>query len=118
MKYWQIIYRTGEEDWETKEVIISDEQYKLVQEVIRGNGDYIVLKDKPTIKRTSIVSINDAGEIVASYQRQGIKIDGLLEPAEKPRLISDGKPIKTDIERKAEMFKKMRADLSSKGIIK
>ena len=82
--YWKIIYRTGEEDWGTKEVIINNEQYKLIQNALIGGEDFIVLKDKPSIKRTSIVSISEADDIVTEYQRQGLKIDGLLEPVNKP----------------------------------
>jgi hypothetical protein len=86
MKYWQIIYRTGQEDWETKEMIIDDNQYKLVQNALINGEDMIVIRDKPTIKRTSITSINSADKIVAEYQQQGLKIDGLLEPVSVPKI--------------------------------
>lgn len=91
MNYWQIIYRTGSEDWETKEVIITNEQYKKVQLVLQNKGDLIILEDKPTIKRTSIVSINPADEIVAEYQRAGVKVDGLLDPPQNPLLTGETK---------------------------
>jgi hypothetical protein len=112
MKYWGIIYRTGQEDWETKELLIDDIQYRLVQNALINGEDLIVIKDKPTIKRTAIVSINPADDIVATYQEQGLKIDGLLEPADKQKLLGNkdgGLKSFSDIlkEKKEKLFKKM-----------
>ena len=90
MKYWKIVYRTGEEDFETKEVIIDNEQYKLIQNALLRGEDFIVLKDKPTIKRSSIASISEADDIVSEIQRTGLKVDGLLEPAKHPLLGNRG----------------------------
>ena len=115
MNYFKIIYRTGEEDWETSEVIIDEIQHAKIQDQMSEGSDFIFVKDKATIKRTAIVSITSANNIVVEYQRQGIKIDGLLKPVESRPLISDGKPIKSDIERRREMFKKMLENLNEKN---
>lgn len=86
MNYFKIIYRTGEEDWETSEIIIDENQHKKIQEQMASGADYVFIKDKATIKRTSITSIASANDIVGEYQKQGVKINGLLTPAEKPKL--------------------------------
>ena len=91
MRFWQIIYRTGEEDFETKEVLIDDNQYKQIQKALIEGQDMIVIVDKPTIKRTSIVSINEATGIVKDYQSQGLTIPGLLAVSETPRLTGEVK---------------------------
>ncbi len=78
--FWQIIYRTGEEGFETKEIIINDEQYKQVQDALKNGEDFIILRGKPTIKRTSIASINEASKIVGDYAQQGLQIPGLPNP--------------------------------------
>jgi hypothetical protein len=89
MNYWQIIYYTGKEDYETKEMIITAEQYKQVQEAITNGEDYIVIKGKPTFKRNQIASINEADDIVAEYKRNGTlnlifpKAGDLPEPDEE-----------------------------------
>ncbi len=57
-KYWQIIYRTGEEEYASKEFVINDDQYKQVQQAIVEGDEFIIIPDKPTIKRSSIASIN------------------------------------------------------------
>ncbi len=90
MKYWQIIYYTGEGEFETKEVLINDDQYKQVQKALNEGREFIILENKPTIKSKLIASMNDAGSIVSEYQRLGIKVDGLLMPVEKPKEISNG----------------------------
>jgi len=86
--YFKIIYRTGEEDWETGEIIVDEEQHAKIQKQMSEGSDFIFIKDKATIKRTAIVSITSANDIVANYQKQGLKVEGFLEPAEKPKQIT------------------------------
>lgn len=67
---WQIIYYTGEtfenengkKNFETREILITDEQYKQVQEAIKEGDDFIIMENKPTIKRSLIASITQAGK--------------------------------------------------------
>jgi hypothetical protein len=109
MRFWQIIYRTGEEDFETKEVLIDDNQYKQIQKALIEGQDMIVMAGKPTIKRTSIVSINEATGIVKDYQSQGLVIPGLLAVSETPRLTGEVKKaesIKDFLARTSDAFKK------------
>lgn len=111
MNYFKIIYRTGEEDWETSEIIIDENQHNKIQEQLSGGSDMIFVKDRATIKRSCITSIGSANDIIANYQKQGIKIDGLglLEPAEKPKEIAGGVRKFGDIfkEKKDEFYQRM-----------
>ena len=111
MNYFKIIYRTGEEDWETSEVIIDESQYSKIQEQLSNGGDMIFIKDKATIKRSCITSIVSANDIVANYQRQGLKVDGLLEPANQPKLIGKTIPNK---ERVGEYLKRTEKSFKQK----
>ena len=86
--YFKIIYHTGEGDWETGEIIVDKEQHTTIQKQMSEGSDFVFIKDKATIKRTAIVSITPADDIVVTYQKQELKIDGLLEPAEKPKEIT------------------------------
>lgn len=108
MNYFKIIFRTGEEDWEIKELIINENQNGKIQEQMSNGGDFIFIKNQ-TIKRTSIVSITSANQEIAEYQRQGIKVDGLLEPVEKPKEITGRIRKFGDIftEKKDELYKRM-----------
>ena len=87
MKYWKIIFYTGEGEFETREMIINDKEYKQVQKVLAQGGDLIILKDKPTVKRTSIASIIEADREINEYRDEGIIVDGVLENPKKPKML-------------------------------
>ena len=110
MNYYKIIFRTGEAEWETGELIIDESQNDKVQEQIANGNDFLLVKGQ-TIKRTAIVSITSANDIVRDYQKQGIKIDGLLEPVSRPLIGNAGGRMKTAAEiikeKKGDFFKKM-----------
>ena len=95
MKYFKIIFRTGEEDFETKEIIINEDQHKEIQNQIIDGSDFVVVRNKATIKRTSIASISEANDIVAEYQKEGVKIDGILDAPELPKLSGEVRQPKT-----------------------
>ena len=78
MKYWEIIYYTGREDYETKSVIINNDEYKKLQNMPK-DVDLVMLNGRPSFKRSLIASINEATNIVLDYQNQGLQI-GLSEP--------------------------------------
>jgi hypothetical protein len=105
---WQIIYRTGQEEYATKEILITDAQYLRVQEELANGNDFIILKDKPTIKRTSIASINKADDIISEYQRNGVTFDGLpaIKAPEEPKQIGKSESVKEMIARKSKEIKK------------
>ena len=88
MKYWKVNYYTAEGEFETKSFIITDEQHNQIRQAMDRQVEFIGIEGKPTIKRTLIATIIDANNEVAEYQRQGIKVDGLLEPTEKPKEIT------------------------------
>lgn len=102
MRYWEITYYTGGDDFETKELIINGDQYDRIQEAISRGSEFIILEGKPTIKTKMIASINPADTIVAEYQKQGLKIDGLLEPVEERFLLG-----KTEKEQTREGLNKL-----------
>lgn len=95
MKYFKIIFRTGEEDFETKEIIINEDQHKEIQSQIVDGSDFVVVRDKATIKRTSIASISEAGDIIAEHQRTGVKVDGILDTPDLPKLAGEVREPKT-----------------------
>lgn len=109
MNYFKILYRTGGEDWETSEVIIDEDQNTKIQAQLSSGSDMVFIKDKATIKRTAIVSITSANEIVSNYQKQGVKVDGILESAEQPKItghtISNRERIGEYIKRTEKSFK-------------
>ncbi len=108
MNYFKIIYRTGGEDWETSEILIDENQHTEIQKQMAEGLDYVLIRDKATIKRTSIVSISDANSIVASFQNQGLKVDGLIEPPSRPRLAGNVVKMGDYLKEKHEsFFKKM-----------
>ena len=115
MNCFKIIYRTGEENWETSEIIIDENQHEKIQSQMSEGSDFIFIKDKATIKRSAIVSIASADNIVAEYQKQGLKINGLLELAEKPKQITGNIRKVGDYlkETKTEFFKRMGWKINS-----
>ena len=83
MRYWKlIIYTTGEE-YETKEFLINEPEFRQYQKAIAEGKDFLVLEDK-VIKRNQIKEILPADEIVSEYRKQGLELPGLLEPAKFP----------------------------------
>lgn len=112
MKYWQIIYLTGGDNFETGELLINDEQYRQVQVALSQGSEFVIVPNKPTIRATAIRSINDAGEIVAEIQRMGVKIDGLLESPDVKKLDSGMEKLGRE-----DILKRMRKNLEEKGII-
>ena len=94
-QFWQIVYRTGEEEFATREIIVNNNQYKQIQDAIRNGEDFIVLEDNPTIKRTSIASINPADGIISPVEKELYKSDSpQLEQPEQERLSSGFEKIK------------------------
>lgn len=79
MKHWQLIYRTGEEDFETKEVIITETQYLQIQKSLAAGADMVILSNGPTIKRSMIVSINEADLILSEFELQNLGIEEQLD---------------------------------------
>lgn len=112
MKYWQIIYLTGGDNFEIGELLINDDQYRKIQQTISQGSEFIIIPNKPTIKTSAIRSINDAGEIVAELQKMGAKIEGLLEAPDIKQLDSGMEKLSRE-----EILKRMRKNLEEKGII-
>ena len=118
--YFKIIYRTGEEDWETGEIIVDEEQHAKIQKQMSEGSDFIFIKDKATIKRTAIVSITSANDIVANYQKQGLKVEGFLEPPNFPKITGRVQKVGDFLkETKKDFFKRMGwkdfSELDKKG---
>ena len=111
MNFFKIIYRTGAEDWETGELIVNENQHKIIQEALMGGDDYIMIKDKITLKRSSIISISFANDIVGDYQKIGVRVDGLLEPV---KIASITGTIKSTKEVFREKLADMRAELEKR----
>ena len=86
MRYWKVNYYTAEGDFETKSFIITDEQHELIKKAIKDGAEFIAIEGKPTIKRTLLGTIIEADKEVLEYQQEGLKVNGLLEPAEQPKL--------------------------------
>lgn len=96
-QFWQIIYRTGEEDFQSREIIVNNNQYKQIQDAMRSGEDFIILENNPTIKRTSIVSINPADGIISPTEKEFYKSDSpQLETPKQERLSSGFKKIKIE----------------------
>jgi hypothetical protein len=87
MNYYKLIQYAEGDNYETKEMIINQETFEQYRNAIGEGKEFLVLKDM-VIRVSSIKEISPANDIVGEYQRQGLKIDGLLEPAEKPRQIT------------------------------
>ena len=86
MNYYKVIQYGDREDYSTKETIIDEPTFRQYQKLISEGKDKIILKEA-IISVSSIKEIVSANNEVAEYQRQGLKIDGLLEPANKPKEI-------------------------------
>jgi len=100
MNYWEITYYTGEGEFETKSVIVSDEEYRQVQKVIRDGGSMVLLKDRPSFKVSLIASVNKANHIVNEHIKTGMPIYGVLPENSKMPLLGE-----TQEERKKKGFK-------------
>ena len=85
MRYWRLSYYTREKNYQTKSFLISESEFRGIQSVLSTGGDFIILRNKPTIKRSLIANIVEATEEVAQMQNQGIEIAGILEPAKGSR---------------------------------
>jgi len=79
MNYWKIIFYTGEGEFETNELIINDEEYQKVQQVLSSGGDLIILRNRPVIKRSLIASITKASQEFTVVQRIEAGISGLIK---------------------------------------
>ena len=77
---WKIIYRTGEE-FETNSILISDEQYQQLQQALRDGDEFIIIENRPTIKRSYITSINRAN----SEEEEAARVAGIAPP---PRIVT------------------------------
>lgn len=86
--FWQIVYRVGTDNFEWREIIVNNNQYKQIQDAIRAGEDFIVLDNNPTIKRTSIVSINPADGIISPIEKEIYKSDNQIEAPKQERLHS------------------------------
>lgn len=110
-KFWKLIFYTGEGEFETKELIINDTQYRQVQKALGEGREFIVLENKPTIKGKLIASITDATDEVGEYQKQNLELPGLSGPNQPPKLtgrISAPQSIKDYLkETRSKFYKKM-----------
>jgi len=103
MNYFKIICYGNDAEFSTKETIIDEPTFRQYQKLISEGKEKIVLKDR-IISVSSIKEITPANDIVAEYQRQGVKIDGLIETAEKP------KQIKGNVKKIGDYLKETKAD--------
>lgn len=90
MNYYKIItYAEGKnerDEIETRERLIDDNVYQLIQLAMKEGVEFIDLGGKGIIRRSSIKEIAPANDIVNEYQKANVRIDGLLEPVSVPRL--------------------------------
>ena len=110
MNYWKIItYAEGSEgEYDTRERIVDDATHQKIREALAQGADLIDLGEKGIIRRSSIKEILEANNIVKTYQAQGLKIDGLLEPVSQPRITGGVRSIKDHIvETHSEFYAKM-----------
>ncbi len=85
MRYYKVIQYGNDNDFSTKETIIDESTFRQYQKLISEGKDKIVLREA-IISVSSIKEIVPADDIVAEYQRQGLKIDGLIEAPDRPEL--------------------------------
>ena len=95
MNYYKIITYAEGEDFETRERIINEDVYKLMQKAMAEGAEFIDLGDKGIIRRSSIKEIAPANDIVSEYQKEGVKIDGILDAPDLPKLSGDVRQPKT-----------------------
>ena len=108
MRYYKVIQYGNDADFSTKETIINEVDFQQYRKLISEGKEKLVLKDR-IISVSSIKEIVLADDIVAEYQRQGVKIEGLLEPVDKPKEIAGGVRKFGDIfkEKKDEFYERM-----------
>ena len=98
MKFWKLVFYTGKGDYETNELILTNDEYDKVQAVLSKGVDLIILKGRQTIKRTSIASITDCTGEIQEYKEMGVQIAGILDDP-KPLLGSGDKRDFTEVRR-------------------
>lgn len=79
MKFWKIIYYTGEGEYETRSVMVTDEEYEKVQNVMSVKEPFVILRGRPTIKTSLIASIVEDTDSIIEMQNVGIPVDGFLD---------------------------------------
>lgn len=109
MKYWQLIYRTGEEGYETKELLLTNDQHIQIRKALADGMEFLMLPGGATIKRNQLASINDAGHIVREYQNGGQNLFGL--PAPEVYTLRGGGPQRSSKEAMAQKIKERHFDL-------
>lgn len=110
MRYFKMIQYAEGDNYETKETIITEPIFQQYRQMIAEGKEKLVLQDR-IISVSSIKEIVPADDIVAGYQKQGLKIEGLLETPEVPKIAGEiMKPKKIGDylrETKEAFFKKM-----------
>lgn len=109
MKYYKINIFAGEEN--KKEILVNKETRNRIEVALENGAPRINLGEKGSYNSSQIMSIDDATSEVAEYQRQGIKIDGLLEPAQNPQITGE---VKTNRERVGDYLKNTKKSFYEK----
>jgi hypothetical protein len=81
MRYYKVIRYGDGEDYSTKETLIDEPTFRQYQRLIAEGKEKIVLEDM-VISVSSIKEISPADDIISEYQKNGVGIDGLLEPVD------------------------------------
>ena len=107
MNYYKVKIFQGEDD--KKEIIVNEEIRNRIEIAMDSHATRINLGEKGSYNSSQIMGIELCNAEVAEYQRQGIKIEGLLEPADKPKEITGGVRKFGDIfkEKKDEFYQRM-----------
>jgi hypothetical protein len=103
MKYFRIIQYAEGEHYETKETIIPESIFLQYRDLISQGKEKLVLEDR-VISVSSIKEIIPADDIVAEYQKEGMRVDGLLEPVDQPKLPGKVESIGKIMKKKLEDF--------------
>lgn len=103
MKYFKIIQYAEGENYQTKETIIPESIFIQYRDLISQGKEKLVLEDR-IISVSSIKEIVPADDIVAEYQKEGMRVDGLLEPANQPKLIGKVESVGKIMKKRLEEF--------------
>jgi len=87
MRYYKVLQYGDDDTYSVKETLIDEPTFRQYQKLIAEGKEKLVLKDR-IISVSSIKEIIPADDEIIEYQQQGVRIDGLLEPAEKPKQIT------------------------------
>lgn len=79
MKYYQLVFYSGDGNFETMEILIDHEKFMSIQAALHGGAQFIGVKDR-VIKSNMIKEIAPANHIVDEYLAMGVSLKSLGLP--------------------------------------